>query len=687
MTKQSTAFLQKNFKKAVNHLQQGDIPVANRAFLKLSRQLPQSAAIWYNLGICQQHLEIHAKAATSYRKSLSINPKQVDAWVSLGIAYKELLQIDKAQESIKHALTLAPAHARALNLLGTIQAEQNNTEAARSSFQKSLSAEPANLDTLTNLVNLEVQAGNPDTAKEIAGRVTANRPTDKNSMLLQARLLINAKSYDVAIPMVHELESSFPEDQEVMHLGITFKEAVKDYFGVIELCEKLLKKTPKDARIWKSMADARYSLGDVEKSLQYHARALTLKPHVAEYHQSIALAFAAAGDREKAELHFRKSIEIEPEHAGTYHKLTIIKKFDSLDDPDARQILKIWNRNDLPDPARILTAFALGKIYDDCGQFDEAFGIYRIGNELKSRESKIDLDVYFKHIDRIPKVLNEPPAKISLTSEDLCPIFILGMPRSGTTLIEQILSRHSLVYGCGELPCLENSIKRLEKQAHPMRVYPDDFRDLGQHELEHETGEYLSWVRHLHDIKTPYLTDKMPFNFAHVWLIKAIFPNSPIINCQRHPLDVIISNYFQLYDSDISYVYDLETLANYYVRYHRLMAHWNDIFSDIYNIVYESLVGDVENQTRSLIASAGLEWEDRCLEQATSKTAVRTASLWQVRQGIYTSSRERWRKYEKHLTGVISILAEANITDASGNWTALPELLSRANPKGISLNR
>ncbi len=177
-----------------------------------------------------------------------------------------------------------------------------------------------------------------------------------------------------------------------------------------------------------------------------------------------------------------------------------------------------------------------------------------------------------------------------------------------------------------------------------------------------EVEEYISWVERLHDIEVKHITDKMPFNFVHVWLIKAMFPNAPIIHCRRHPLDVITSNFFQLYGTDISFTYNLEALTHYYIRYYRLMEHWNQIFGDyITTIQYETLVQDAESETRRLIEAAGLPWDDACLDQKRSDTAVRTASIWQVRQGIYTSSRERWRNYENQLQPAIDLLIEEKI--------------------------
>ncbi|MGR3984485.1 MAG: sulfotransferase, partial [Gammaproteobacteria bacterium] len=317
------------------------------------------------------------------------------------------------------------------------------------------------------------------------------------------------------------------------------------------------------------------------------------------------------------------------------------------------------------DFTRTKLAFALGKVLDDAGEYARAFDFYAAGNRLKFAESRLDFDRYFAHIDDVPKIFTARPRMLSDAAASPAPIFIIGMPRSGTTLVEQILSRHPDVSGCGELPCIEKAIARMEKRAEPMRVYPRDFLEIGADALAAETRHYLSWVARLHELQTKFFTDKMPFNFVHVWLIKALFPAAAIVHCHRHPLDVILSNYFQLYASDISFVYDLQVLARYYVRYYRLMRHWRKVFGDeIYKVQYETLVGDKEEETRKLIAAARLPWDASCLDMKKSGAAVRTASIWQVRQGIYTTSRERWRNYERQLAPAVAILRDEGVLDA-----------------------
>ena len=667
--KTSSQSLQKLFTKSVTRLQAGDIFHAKKGFIQLTRKLPDSAVVWYNLGLCHQHLGQHDKAITAYLKSLRIKPNQIDGWVNIGISYLELNQMGKAEEAILKSLELNPSHARGLNTLGTIQAKQDKLDDARTSFSKSIASQPDNRDARFNLVKLELKKGNYNEALSMVDSFLTTYPDDREALNTKAGILIDQKDYKLASPIVTALEADAPDDEQVMRLGLSYREAIRDDFGAIAMAQKLLKQFPKEGKLWNSLAMTYFKLGSVKKSRAYCEKAVALDPQNPELASNLGLIHSSSGDKENAELFYRKALQLDPLHAETLVNITAMKRFKSIDDPNAQQIISIWEKSKLDNSTRIMISFALGKIYDDCGRYDDAFKVYKIGNDLKFKESRIDLAAWFNHIDRISNVLNTPPMMTSQCNYSPQPIFILGMPRSGTTLVEQIISRHSQVHGCGELHCIEQAIRRLETKPDAMRVYPDDFRHVSQSEFEIEAREYLSWVKQQHDIKSEYLTDKMPFNFTHIWLIKAMFPDSVIVHCQRHPLDVIISNYFQLFGQDVGFTYNLESLTKYYIRYHQSMTKWKALFGDeIYNVVYEDLVSDVETQTRLLVGAANLTWEDNCLDQKRSDTVVRTASIWQVRQGIYTRSKERWKNYQAHLHQCIAILALAGILDSAGNW-------------------
>ncbi|MGI9316238.1 MAG: sulfotransferase [bacterium] len=667
--KQSAEKIKSMFIAAATKLQQGDANGARKGLEKLVKLEPSSVAIKYNLALAYQHLGQHHKALETYQQVVKSSPENIDAIINLGIAQKEMRQVEEAAATARRALKIAPDHPRALNLLGSISAEQENFEKARSHFQALLDADPSNADARFNLSNALIQSGDSQSALEILNPLLERHPS-KEQMILAGQILLDLKRFEEAGEIQKDLKSTYPEDEEVWKLELSLCELIKDHFRVVDIAQRILKKSPKDADVWNALGGAYFQLDAIEKSKDSYLKAIDLDQKHAEYRNNIGLTYASLGDKKSAEEYYRKAIALNSEYAEAYRNLVAMNKFTSLENEDAQMVIELWEKQDLSDFSRCKIAFALGKILDDCGLSDRAFETYDVGNQLKSKEISMDFDQYLTHIDRIVEVLDEKPENTVLFNDNESqPIFILGMPRSGTTLVEQILSRHPEVTGCGELPCIERTIGRLEKKYDGPRVYPDDFKSIELTLYKQETQEYFNWVNRLHDISTGFFTDKMPFNFLHIWLIKAMFPHAAIAHCHRHPLDVLTSNYFQLYGSDINFVYDLEIMARYYVRYHRLMRHWHSLFEgEVYKVQYEALVMDSDAETRALIEHMGLEWDDACLDQKRSDTAVRTASIWQVRQGIYTSSKERWRRYEKHLEPVINILMEEGVLDSEHRY-------------------
>ncbi len=659
---------QKLFVEAATKLQRGDAAGARRGLEKVSRIAPNSAAVWYNLALSAQHLGFHSKAIREYEKSLRITPNQVDALVNLGLSYKHMDNVDAAKAAVQQALDVEPGHIRALNLLGSLSGESGDSAAALNCFRKALGSDPGNIDVRQNLAKELFSSGESEQALEVLDPLLNQPGTTQEQQELHAEILLRLRRFDLAESLIEELKRRFPDEESVLVLEMTRYELTRDYFSVIDIAQKILELFPENSRVWGALGSAYFQLDSIDKAKSSYQKAIEHSTSQSEYRNNLGLAYASLGDREQAEKNYRAAIEINSKDVEAYRNLISMRKFASLDDPDVKALQILWERDDCADDSRCSLAFALGKVYDDCGLHAQAFQIYEVGNRIMSEkiaQDGFDFDQYFGHMERITEIFcNPPPVTAGLAGGSVRPIYVLGMSRSGTTLVEQIISRHPDVTGCGELPCIERAIARLEKDFGEMRVYPDDFLVLAKSDLESEVREYLNWVVRLHNLKTGHFTDKMPFNFAHIWLIKALFPDAAIVYCRRHPLDVILSNYFQLYGSEINFVYDLQVLARYYINLNRLMNHWYRVFpGEIYQVQYEDLVVDSENQIRSLIKNVGLGWDRACLDSESASMPVRTASIWQVRQGIYTSSKERWRNYEQHLSPAIEILQTEKILD------------------------
>ncbi|NKB75979.1 MAG: tetratricopeptide repeat protein [Gammaproteobacteria bacterium] len=662
--KDEQSHLQSLFKKSALALQNGDYRSAKKGFEKIARKAKDNALVWYNLGLSNQYLDDHRNGILAYKKAIRINPKMNDAVVNLALSHHLLGDSDSALSLVSKLLTTDKENVRANNLLGSLLAAQGKYQEARDLLVKFHALNPHDNEIRFNLANTELELGNVEEAGHLLAPLLVTFSEDAKYLQLQAQILIHKKEFDGAVAIISKLKDSQGESDDVLWLDLSLRETSRSHFHVIDLCNTLLERNQEDPKLWNSLGNAYFQLDGISKASEAYQKAVDFDPNNPEFLNNRGLAYSSLGDKENAERYYRMSIEANPEYAETYRNLVAMKRFESMEDPDAEALTTLWkSRSDDPLSTKLL-AFSLGKVYDDCGEYDKSFETYKIGNDLQFAESWTNIEAYLGHIDRVPMVLDQKPSQVSQHESRSHPIFVLGMPRSGTTLVEQILSRHSLVTGCGELPCIERAITRLEKNSSPARVYPDDFQVLSESELTKEASAYHGWVDKLHNIDTSYFVDKMPFNFVHVWLIKAMFPGSSIVNCQRHPLDVIISNYFQLYGSDVGFVYNLEVLANYYIRYFEVMKKWNEIFKgEIYNVSYEELVTDHENQAKQLVAGVGLPWDERCIDSKKTSTAVRTASIWQVRQGVYTHSKERWRNYEKQLEPVVSILKRAGILD------------------------
>jgi hypothetical protein len=304
----------------------------------------------------------------------------------------------------------------------------------------------------------------------------------------------------------------------------------------------------------------------------------------------------------------------------------------------------------MPVEARMRFWFAIGKAWEDTGRYDESFGAYQHGNKLKRASFQFDIAETEKTAgDIIAKFDKAFAGKAVNGFEDETPVFIVGMPRSGTTLIEQVLSSHSNVHGAGELKDFCDVMDKVDG-ASAGGLYMDWLLDADDEMLSRIGEGYVKRLRTL-DKKALRITDKMPGNFFYAGLIHKALPKAKIIHSMRDPVDTCISNYSRLFNETMPFAYDLEELGRYCRLCDRLMAHWKDVLPEgtILDMKYEDNVADLETQARRLVDFCGLEWEDGCLAFHENKRHVKTASIAQVRQPIYKSSVARWKRFEKHI--------------------------------------
>jgi tetratricopeptide (TPR) repeat protein len=377
-------------------------------------------------------------------------------------------------------------------------------------------------------------------------------------------------------------------------------------------------------------------------------------PGYSTAHMVLGDILARSGALAEAAASLERGISLDPREVAAWQRFATNWKFTAADEPRIGRIRACLERSDLTALQRRAVHFALGKAHDDLGDYAEAMRHFDAANSIRAAAAPLDRAALARRIGRI---IDATPAgfldrRPDLGVEDATPILIVGMPRSGTTLVEQILSSHPQVVAGGELRFWG------DKAAAGVTVFgasavPETVRRLA--------GEYLAVLRRF-SAEAARVTDKMPFNFESLGLIRQVVPRATIVHCRRHPIDTCLSIFTTDFDWNLEFAGDRSSLVFYYRQYERLMAHWREVLprDRFIELDYEALVAEPEPWTRQLIAACGLEWDDACLAPHRNPGRISTVSLWQARQPIYRTSVARWRRYEPWLGALRELLPTAD---------------------------
>jgi tetratricopeptide (TPR) repeat protein len=400
--------------------------------------------------------------------------------------------------------------------------------------------------------------------------------------------------------------------------------------------------------------------GDAEVALR---RAIALKPDLAEAHSDLGVVLKVQGRLEAARDAFRRAIALKPGMVDTHYHLATLG-LGLAGDADLDATLGVLNgpgreARALDPKARGRLLFALGRALEDRGDFDQAFACLAEANAIRRAARPFDFETFEAHLDRVADVFT--PALLQRLAgqgdPSRRPVFIIGMARSGTTLIEQIISAHPAVRGAGEITNLASLVDRIRGRegktfpAWAADIDGGDCRTIGKAYLDSLPPPGPGEAR---------LTDKRLHSFEHVGLIRLTLPNATLIHCQRDPRDVCLSLYALDFNRGMDYAFDLTDLGRYWRAYERMMEHWRAVLprGRMLDVPYEALVDDLEAWARRLIEHCGLEWDEACLRFHQSGREVRTASNVQVRRPIYAASVGRWRRFERHLGPLLEALGE-----------------------------
>ncbi len=564
--------------------------------------------------------ELHQKtklsaAERAYKKAIKINPKFVEAHNNLGNVLVDRGRLKEAAGAYRKALKLRPDHPMLLNNLGNALQLQGENEKAIEYFRKALALDRNYADAYNNL-------GNALKAIDILDGAV-------DSYLMAIKLDSVNKEARIGLGSVYRKMEKFDE-------------AITQFQKVIEI-------DPNHKAAYYGLGFAFYKDGNTDEAITHYRKVIEIDPNHKNAYFGLANAMSDIGYIEKAVEYHRKVIEIQPDDADAYRMLSAIKKFTENDN-DLRIMESLFTAKGISDEQKMSLAFGLSKAYEDLQEYEKAMEMTLEANRLKHKSVNFSISDTKEHFNQIKNTFSESffNTREAAGNQDPTPIFILGMPRSGTSLTEQILASHPDVFGASELTALSKLAKQFDKETSGKigakgiaNMNSDDFQVLG--------GEYISEIRK-YSPNVRYITDKMPHNFLHIGFIKTILPCAKIVHCTRDPMDNCLSIFKNYFGEGHSYSYDMTDLGRYYKLYQDLMEFWRVTLPGfIYELRYEALVADQENETRKLLEYCNLPWDDACLDFHKTRRRVHTISNAQVRRPIYKGSVGLWKQYEEQL--------------------------------------
>ena len=418
---------------------------------------------------------------------------------------------------------------------------------------------------------------------------------------------------------------------------------------------------PNDAQVQSSLARTLVEQGRVEEAMTEAVRSVDLDPDSAVLRNDLGTIHATMGDFDAARECYRTALAMDPGYAKAAANLAKIKRFNAEDDEDTALILTATEHATPDRESRRDLHLALGKIHDDRGDWDTAFMHYDQANRPFAERALADVETSIGMMEQVRAFFDADwfAAHAHATDIDPSPVFIVGMPRSGTSLVEQFLAAHPEVHGAGELSEIGRMVAEIASRTAATDPYPGCLRSLDSAAIEALGRRYLAHLR-THSPGASTITDKLPGNYLHLGFIATILPGAKIVHCRRDPLDTAVSLYFNDFESGHDYSNDLRAIGRQIRGMRALMTHWETVLGRrILTVDYEALVADPESLARSLVRHVGLAWDDACLRPHEVARPVHTASAWQVRQPVYRRSAGRAHRYARFLDPLRKALGES----------------------------
>ncbi len=597
-----------------------------------------------------------AAAERNYRQVLKQDSTNVHALNLLGMLCVNTFRPDEAVEFLNSALKIGDDNPQTQSNLGLAYKDLGKTTEAIRHFKRSAELNPDNPDTYNNLGNVLRAQEKPKDAIQVYERALKLRPTFAECWSNLSAALNEAEQHDRALQAVGraieldpKLAQAYNNRGDIYLAMALYQEAIDEYRKAVEL-------SPKYAAALINMARTQRDMDLPDEARSTLALAMELEPNNPEALLVDGVLNEQMGDRDSAASSFKKAIVQLPEMTIAHYYLSQIKGRDGTDE-EFVAMRELDKRPDLTAKARMYLEFGLFRAYDQREMYDEAFAHLAAGNSINAESTPYDDVDAAEYIASIVKSAVHVVEKLGagLGLQDSRPVFVLGMPRSGTSLTEQILASHSQVAGAGELSYAydtAHSIRKMVNMKFPdnmMSLSPEQFAELGERYLNRHSVENL---------RARYVVDKTPLNFQYIGMLALALPQAKFIHCHRDPVANCFSIHRLPFDDKQTYAHSLDALGTYYNRYWKFMQDWHAIFPGrILDVRYEDTVADIDIQSRRMLEFLELPFESGVLDFYKTKRLVKTPSASQVRQPIYKDSVAAWKKYEKHLQPLIDTLS------------------------------
>ena len=642
------AELAEGLRRAHGALRAGRAVTAEGWLRALEARFPGEVNCLWLLGVALLDQEKLAASIEMLERALAAAAEFAEARVDLARAYRRNGSAERAREEVRRVLQGLPHHHRAWLAYGDALVDLGKYAEARVAFERARLTDPQR--PRIEAATAELVADERRKAEELFRAVLREDPSHIGALCGLAALSLTAdRARDAERLLRHALKQSAYVPLAHRGLGPALVQLgrLKEAEAVARHLEKI---EPESPQTWVMIASIATRLMRQEEALAAYERAAQLKPDEVGLRTSAGHVQKTLGRRRDSEASYKAALQLDPGRAEAYWSLADLKNYTFTDEEiAAMQGLLASDTRDHSNEAQL--HFALGRAFEQRRDYEQAFAHYARGNALRRLDAPFDIEGFERRSARIRSLFDTGffAARRDSGDPSHAPIFIVGLPRSGSTLVEQILASHSQVEGTMELPNILNIVAEFDDRAATRDGYPES--------VAQATGEQLTTLGHRYLEETSALragrarfTDKLPNNFSHIGMIQAILPNACIIDARRHPMDACFSTFKQYFAEGQTFSYDLADLGRYYRCYLSLMDHWDKVLpGKVLHLQYEEVVRDPEANIRRLLAHCALPFEAACLSFHETRRPVRTASAEQVRQPLYRSGVGYWRHFEPQL--------------------------------------